>query len=117
MGIRMKILKRLGSIRSESHHSCSKCHLRLRLTGEPPQNSSERLIESVAKGMEHPALHWLEQQIGAALYHEEVRRGAAAVDIGLLGPAVFRKEADRILADMRPEFGYLMDGGKERPVG
>ena len=59
-------------------------------------------------------LHWLEEQISNTLYHEELELGAGTLDIGLWGPALFGKEADCILAEIRPEFAYFIRGNGEK---
>ena len=81
---------------------------RLRLTGTPPANDAERLVESiVGKGKSAP-LPWLEERLSGALYHAEVSRGAWAVDIGIWGgPELFKTEASRLIKELRPEFARL----------
>ncbi|MDP2744314.1 MAG: hypothetical protein Q8P00_04505 [Dehalococcoidia bacterium] len=51
----------------------------------------------------------MEEQICAALYNDKLRRGASVVDSGLLGPGLFRGEADPMLVGVRPEFGYFTE--------
>ncbi len=108
----MNLWKQKVSTRFGGHGACPRCRLRLRLTGQPPQTPSESLVERIARGADSPSVHWLEEQLCAALYDDELRRGASVVDIGLLGPGLFRSEAGRILGEVRPEFGYFTEGGQ-----
>lgn len=101
----MNILRRVTSVRSASGHCCPKCHIHLDLTGAPSRNGAERLVEKIARGKEALSFHQMEQEVSLALYHEELLRGASAVDIGLMGPCAFRAAAARILEELRPEFG------------
>lgn len=95
-------------MRDDSQAQCYLC-----LTGEPPQNASERLVLRLVRGHESPQLTWLVQQICAALYQQELRLGASALDIGILGPSAFSKDATRILSEIRPDFAYLVGDNTE----
>jgi len=84
----------------------------LQLTGKPPANDSECLVEGiVGKGKSAP-IHWLEEQICDTLYRAELRRGAGTLDIGVWGPALFRIEAVCVLKEMRSEFAHLVPDDK-----
>lgn len=82
----------------------------MEFTGAAPENPSEALIEKIVRGRRTVPLHWLEEQVAQALYETELRQGGSAIDIGLWSPAVFREESARLLAEIRPQFGYLKDG-------
>ena len=85
-----------------------RCQVRLQLTGEPPGNPSECLIKEIVGESKSVSLEWLGGKVSDTLYHEELRLGAGTLDIGVWGPALFASEADRILAEMRPQFAYLV---------
>ena len=80
----------------------------VQLTGRPPENQAEYFVKKIMGEREAVPLHWLEGQISNTLYHEELKLGAGTLDIGVWGPGLFVKEADRILAEIRPEFAYFV---------
>lgn len=106
----MKLWRQFIPLRVGAHSPCPKCDLCLQFTGQPPCTPSEHFIRRIAGERRIASLHWLEEQVSEALYHEELRRGASALDIGLCGPALFHEEAARLLASIRPEFGYFVKG-------
>lgn len=108
----MKLWRQFLSPRCRSHAPAPGDHVRMQFTGEPPANPSEDLIRQIVGARRSVSLGWLEEQIADALYHEGLRQGAWVIDIGIWGPAIFRKEAARILADIRPEFGFLPEEGQ-----
>ena len=108
----MRLWRRLISSIFQGHSPCPECHVRLQLTGAPPGNCLEGLIKQIAGDRRLAPIHWLEEQICDTLYCAELRKGAWALDIGLWGPALFRKEASRILAGVRPEFGRFVREGE-----
>lgn len=105
----MKLWRQFISPLCRGHGPVSGGHVRVQFTGEPPANPSEDLIRQLVGSRSSISLGWLKEQIADALYHEGLRQGAWTVDIGIWGPAAFRKEAARILADIRPEFGLLVE--------
>lgn len=94
-----------------THRYCQKCSLCVEFSGEAPANPSETLVHGAAGGKQAVSLHWLEERIADALYNAEVGRGGSANDVGLWGPAVFREESARVLAEMRPSFGVIKENG------
>ena len=80
----------------------------LRLTGKPPANAAERLVERIVGKGKSAHLHWLEEQVCDAFYRAELRGGAWVIDIGVWGPSLFRTEAARVLEEIRPEFARLV---------
>jgi hypothetical protein len=80
----------------------------LRVTGKPPANASERLVERIISKDESAPFHWLEEKVSEIFYHTELRDGAWATDIGIYGPTLFRVEAARVLKEIRPEFAHLV---------
>lgn len=108
--------KRLILFLSRGHAPCSGCYVRVEFTGAPPRHPSEDLLRKASGGRRSVWLHRLEEQVAEALYHEALRRGGWSLDIGVWGPAAYRKEASRIVADIQPEFGHLIeDGESNRP--
>ncbi|OGO23725.1 MAG: hypothetical protein A2144_01260 [Chloroflexi bacterium RBG_16_50_9] len=103
-------LKRWLKLRHDGPSLASQ--LRLQFTGEPPGNPSECLIKEIVRESGSVNLDWLEEQVSDTLYRAELRRGGWALDIGIWGPAVFAKEAARILAEVRPQFAYLVREGE-----
>ena len=81
------------------HGPVSRGHVCVQFTGEPPANPSEDLIRQLVGGRSSVSLGWLKEQIADALYHEGLRQGAWAVDIGILGSGRF------------PEGGHAHSGG------
>ena len=104
----MKPLQRLITIFSRSNRPCACGNVLVQFTGEPPLDQREHLIQRAAANRACVPLHWLEERIARDLYRAELSQGAAALDIGAWGPALFREEAARILAGMRQEFGYFV---------
>ncbi len=102
----MKFWKRFKSLIVRQHDPCPRCHVCLQLTGKPPENHSEHLVKKIVGERKSVALHWLEEKVSDTLYHEELTLGAGTLDIGVWGPALFAREAARILAEIRPEFAY-----------
>ena len=86
---------------------------RVRFTGDLPRDATEELIVKAAGGRESVALDWLEELVADSLYRQELRRGGWVVDVGVWGPAVFRREARNILRGMRPGFGLLVGGEQQ----
>lgn len=108
----MKLMRRLGFLVFGRPGRCPSRYVHLQLTGKPPANDSERLVEGiVGKGKSAP-LHWLEEQICDTLYRAELRRGAGTLDIGVWGPTLFRIEAVRVLEEIRPEFAHPVPDSK-----
>jgi hypothetical protein len=81
----------------------------MKLTGEPPSNSTERLVKKVAGNRLELPLEWLEKQLCHELYVEELRLTWYTADIGLCNRELFQKEARLILDKIRPEFGYICE--------
>jgi hypothetical protein len=92
--------------RSPSHQ------LQMKLTGEPPSNSAERLVKKIAGNRRELPLEWLEKQVCHELHVEELRLTWYTADIGICGRDLFRQEASLILAKIRPEFGYICQASK-----
>jgi hypothetical protein len=86
--------------------------LQMKLTGEPPSNSAERLVKKIAGNRRELPLEWLEKQVCHELHVEELRLTWYTTDIGIYGRDLFRKEASLMLAKIRPEFGYICQAGK-----
>lgn len=108
----MKSMRRLGFLILGRPGRYPSCYVHLQLTGKPPANDTERLVEGiVGKGKSAP-LHWLEEQLCDTLYRAELRRGAGTLDIGVWGPTLFRIEAVRVLKEMRSEFAYPVPDGR-----
>ena len=84
----------------------------MQFTGELPGNPSEDLIQQIVGDRRSASLPWLEEQIGDALYYAVLRQSAWAIDLGILVPGAFRREAVRILADVRPEFASIVIEGE-----
>ncbi len=108
----MKLWRWFISFLNERHAPCAWCHVRVEFTGGPARTPVEALILKITKGRRHASFHWLEGQLAEALYAEELRKGAWATDIGIWGPAVFRREASEVLRDLRPEFGVFQAEGE-----
>jgi hypothetical protein len=85
----------------------SRRHLRIKLTGEPPSNSAERLVRKIAGDRRELPLEWLEKRVCHELHAEELRLTWYTADIGICGRDLFHKEASLMIAKIRPEFGYI----------
>lgn len=105
----MMLWSQLAALLSARGGRSSRGDVYLCLTGEPACNPSELLIKTIVGARRKAPIEWLEKQISEALYREELRRGAGALDIGIYGPAIYREETAHLLAAVRPEFGYLVE--------
>ena len=108
----MELLKRYLSPLVRRDNSYPRFRVRVSFTGLPAANGAEDLIERIARGQQSIALNRLQEQLVEALYQSELRQGAWTLDIGIWGPAVFRKEARRIMESVRPEFALLVREGE-----
>lgn len=110
----MKLWKRFSSLLVKHHDPCPRCHVRLQLTGKPPENHSECLVKKIVGERKSVPFHWLEEQVSDTLYRAELSRGAWVLDIGVWGPTLFVIEATRTLAEICPEFAFLLgeDGAR-----
>ena len=104
----MKLLKRIIAPFIKQDDPGPDCQFRVELTGEPPVNHSERLITEIVGAKRSVRLDWLEEQICNRLYRTELLAGGSVVDIGLWGPALFTREAARVLSEVRPGFARLV---------
>ena len=86
------------------------------MTGESPANSAEDLIKRVIGERQSVSLRWLEEQIGQALYREELGHDAWVLDIGTVEPASLAPEVARILGEIRPEFASLVTAEQALPI-
>lgn len=108
----MKFWNKIIYLVSRQHSPSLSRQLQMKLTGEPPHNAAEKLVKSVAGNRLELPLEWLEERVCHALYTEELRLSYYTADVGLWGRDLFRREARIILAEIRPEFGYVCEVGK-----
>lgn len=78
------------------------------LRGQPPANASEEYIKKIMGAANSIPIYLLEQRLCESMFREELRHGAAAADIGMLGPGLFAPDAIHLLANIRPEFASVV---------
>ena len=73
--------------------------VRLRQITDPRRaTAAESVVVQLLSQAEDLPLETLVGRVAEALYHEELRAGAWAVDVGLFGSGLFTAEARRVLA-------------------
>jgi hypothetical protein len=75
----------------------SKVRLR-QITDRRRATAAESVVVELLSHAEEIPLETLVAHVAVALYHEELRAGAWAVDVGLFGRGLFAAEARRVLA-------------------
>jgi hypothetical protein len=81
----------------------------MKLTGQPPANPAEKLVQIIAGDRLELPLEWLRKKVCHELYVEELRLTRYMADIGLGGRDLFRREAGAVLSGVRPEFGSICE--------
>jgi len=75
----------------------SKVRLR-QITNRRRATAAESVVVELLSHAEEIPLETLVARVAEALYHEELRAGAWAVDVGLFGSGLFVPDARRVLA-------------------
>lgn len=64
------------------------------------RNADERLLCRILEKDGPRRAAEVVQRVAQEMYAEELRRGAGAVDIGMVGPAIFNEDAQALLEGM-----------------
>lgn len=98
---------------SRSRPPADPSYLRL-ASGRTPSRPFEVWLTEELAGQAETPRHLVVARLAERWFQEEIRRGAAALDIGLWGPGLFRRDVERSLRHLEGDLVVTLAGSRPR---